>query len=65
MLLSRGGHLLLTNNYDLLCSNKETLVGDFLPKGKKMTYVGILLSIKARKLEGEYSELENGDLYPL
>lgn len=29
-----------------------------------MTYVGIMLSIKARKLEGKYSELENGDLCP-
>lgn len=64
MLLSHDGHLLLTNNYDLLYSNKETLVGDFLPRGKKMTYIGILLSIKARKLAGKYSKLENGGLYP-
>lgn len=39
-------------------------MGDFFVKGKKMTYVGIMLSIKSRKLEGEYSELENDDLYP-
>lgn len=56
--------ILLTNNYDLLYSNKETSVGDFLSGGKKTTHVEIMLSIKGRKLEGKYSELENGDLYP-
>lgn len=33
-------------------------------KRKKITYLGIMLSIKARKLEGEYSKLASGAAYP-
>lgn len=35
-------------------------MGFFLREKKKITYLGIMLSIKARKLEGEYSKLACG-----
>lgn len=55
--------MLLTNNSDLWDYNGETLVWVFF-KRKKITYLGIMLSIKARKLEGEYSKLASGAAYP-
>lgn len=39
-------------------------MGFFLREKKKITYLGIMLSIKARKLEGEYSKLASGAVYP-
>lgn len=40
-------------------------MGFFFLKGKKkITYFGIMLSIKARKLEGEHSKLAKGAAYP-
>lgn len=57
--------MLLTNNSDLWYYNKEALLWDFFLKGKKkITYFGIMLSIKARKLEGEHSKLAKGAAYP-
>lgn len=57
--------MLLTNNNDLWYYNKETLVWDFLLRErKKIMYLGIMLSIKAKKLEVEYSKQANGIVYP-
>lgn len=36
----------------------------FKGEKKKITYFGIMLSIKARKLEGEHSKLAKGVAYP-
>lgn len=55
---------MLFNNNDLWYCNKETLVWDFLLREKKITYLGIMLYIKANTLEGEYSKWANGIVYP-
>lgn len=36
----------------------------FFVKGKKITYLGIMLSIKAKTLGGKYSKQANGIVYP-